>query len=121
MNSKVIIGIVVAVIVVAGLFFFMQKQKPMSRESSQQSQTEVEANTVIIKNFSFSPDVLTVKQGTKVTWINQDLMVHKVNSDTFNSSDLNQGDKFEFVFNKVGSFDYVCSIHPAMTGKIVVE
>lgn len=76
---------------------------------------------ITIQNFAFNPQAVTVKQGTKVTWTNEDTAVHAINSDTFNSQNLNQGDKYEFTFNNKGSFDYICGIHPYMKGKIVVE
>lgn len=122
------IGVVLTVVVIGSLFYFNKKQyqlsqqQPMNQQpTAQQPQTQVKANTITIQNFTFNPSTLTVKQGTKVTWTNQDSATHKIKSDTFNSSDLNQGDKFEFTFNNKGSFDYSCSIHPSMTGKIVVE
>ncbi len=125
MNNKIIIGIVILVIVIGGLYFFSQNQYqsnlPSVQPSTQEQQNNVDANTVTIQNFSFSPSTLTVKTGTKVTWVNQDSVPHKIKSDTFNSSDLSQGDKFEFTFNTKGSFDYICGIHPSMKGKIVVE
>ena len=114
------IVIVLAVIVIGGLFFLTQKQPANQSPTTQQSPTNSE-NTVTIQNFAFNPVTLTVKQGTKVTWTNEDSAPHKIKSDTFNSGDLNQGDTFEFTFNTKGSFDYSCSIHPSMTGKIVVE
>ena len=122
------VGIVLAVIVIGGLFLFTQKRSQPSQQQSvaqpptaQQPQTKVEANTIIIKDFSFNPGTLTIKKGTKVTWTNEDSAPHKIKSDTFNSSNLNQGDKFEFVLSDTGNFDYICSIHPSMKGKIVVE
>lgn len=127
MNNKIIIGVVSAVVIIGGLYYLTQKQyqpsqQPVSQQPTvQQPQIKAEANTITIKNFAFSPDTLTVKQGAKVTWVNQDSAPHKIKSDTFNSSNLNQGDQFEFTFNNKGSFDYSCSIHPSMTGKIVVE
>lgn len=93
----------------------------MQQSTTQQPQTAAEANTVTIQNFAFNPGTLTVKQGTKVTWTNQDSATHKIKSATFNSGDLHQGDTFAFTFNTKGSFDYSCAIHPSMTGKIVVE
>lgn len=121
MNNKIIVGVVLVAIVIGGLFFFMQKQPANQPSTTQQPQTKAEANKITIQNFAFNPETLTVKQETKVTWTNQDAATHKIKSDTFNSPDLNQGDKFEFTFNKKGSFDYSCSIHPSMAGKIVVE
>ena len=139
MNNKIIIGVVLAVVIIGGVFYFTKsqyqqpsQQQPVTQQpttqqpttqqpTTQQTQTTVEANAITIQNFAFNPGTLTVKQGTKVTWTNQDSATHKIKSDTFNSGDLNQGDTFEFTFNNKGSFDYSCSIHPSMTGKIVVE
>jgi plastocyanin len=122
-NNKIIIGIVVVVVVIGSIFYFTQKQYQPSQQqpSAKQSQTLVAANTITIQNFTFNPGTLTVSQGAKVTWINQDPTTHKIKSDTFNSSDLNQGNTFDFTFTTKGTFDYSCAIHPSMTGKIVVE
>lgn len=122
MNNKIVIAVLLAVVVIGGIFYFSKKSYQSSQPpAAQPPENKVEANAVTIENFSFNPGSLTVKQGTKVTWTNKDSAPHKIKSDTFNSSDLNQGDKFEFTFDKKGSFDYICGIHPSMSGKIVVE
>jgi plastocyanin len=123
MNSKIVIGIVLAIVVIGSIFYFTQKQYTPSQQQQavQQPKTQISTNTITIQNFSFNPGTLTVPQGTKVTWTNQDAATHKIKSDTFNSSDLNQGDTFTFAFTTKGTFDYSCAIHPSMTGKIVVE
>lgn len=85
---------------------------------------EQRASVVVkIDNFSFSPQVLTVAPGTKVTWVNNDDIPHTVVSttDVFKSKALDTDDKFSFTFDKAGSYDYFCSIHPKMTGKVVVK
>jgi len=78
---------------------------------------------VKIDNFTFSPQRLTVKAGTTVTWINEDDIPHTVASDTklFKSKALDTDDKFSFTFTTPGTFDYFCSLHPHMTATIVVE
>ncbi|MFA5996034.1 MAG: cupredoxin family copper-binding protein [Patescibacteria group bacterium] len=81
----------------------------------------VATNTISIQNFVFDPAMLTVKQGTTVTWINNDYATHTIKSDAFNSSDLANGQSFSFTFNTAGTFNYSCGIHPTMLGKIVVE
>lgn len=78
-------------------------------------------NSIVIKNFSFNPSTLTVKVGTVVTWTNEDSVTHTVESNTFNSGNLKKGDTFQFTFNTVGTFNYNCGPHPAMTGVIVVQ
>jgi plastocyanin len=79
--------------------------------------------SVTIDNFTFSPGRLTVKAGTTVTWANQDDIPHTVASDTkvFKSKALDTDDKFSFTFATPGVYDYFCSLHPHMTGTIVVE
>jgi plastocyanin len=103
------------------LFTRKPQQSTSQQGSTQIPQTGVETNIISIKNFAFSPSVLTVKQGTKVTWTNQDSAPHQIKSETFNSDSLGQGESFNFTFSNKGSFNYICSIHPSMTGKIVVE
>ena len=78
---------------------------------------------VQIDNFSFSPTALTVKAGTQITWTNGDDIPHTVVSDgqAFKSKVLGSGEKFTFTAAKPGTYLYSCSIHPNMTGKLVVE
>jgi plastocyanin len=78
---------------------------------------------VKIDNFTFSPQRVTVKAGTTVTWTNQDDIPHTVTSSTkaFRSKALDTDDKFSFTFTTAGVYEYFCSLHPHMTGTIVVE
>ena len=78
---------------------------------------------VKIDNFTFNPKQVTVKAGDTVTWVNHDDIPHTVTSKTlvFRSKALDSDDKFSFTFTAPGSFDYFCSLHPMMTGTIVVE
>lgn len=87
-----------------------------------QQESAPAANTITIKGSAFNPSTLTVKVGTNVTWINQDGMPHTVTSDSglFDSGSLSSGNTFVYMFNTPGTYDYHCSIHPPMTGKIVV-
>jgi plastocyanin len=82
------------------------------------------ADTAVkIANFTFGPNALTVKTGTTVTWTNEDDIPHTVTSTTlaFKSAALDTGDKFSFKFTTPGTYKYFCSLHPHMTGTIVVE
>jgi plastocyanin len=78
---------------------------------------------VRIDNFSFTPVVITVKPGTQITWTNGDDIPHTVVSDgkAFKSKVLATGEKFTYSPAKVGTYSYSCSIHPSMTGKVVVQ
>jgi plastocyanin len=80
---------------------------------------------VKIDNFSFGPAELKVSAGTTVTWVNHDDIPHTVVSTddpkTFKSKVLDTDEKFSFTFSKAGSYPYFCSIHPKMTGKVIVQ
>jgi plastocyanin len=78
---------------------------------------------VKIDNFTFNPQQITVKAGTTVVWTNHDDIPHIVVSKTmlFKSNALDTDDKFSFTFATPGSYEYFCSLHPHMTGSIVVE
>jgi plastocyanin len=84
--------------------------------------TSSSGNSVSIMNFSFSPNSLTVKVGTKVTWTNHDSVTHTVtaNQGAFNSPVL-PGSSFSFTFTKAGTYSYHCMIHPSMMATIVVH
>jgi plastocyanin len=85
--------------------------------------TAPSADVIHIGNFTFSQSVLTVHPGTRVTWINDDDIPHTIVAKdmTFKSRVLDTGDRFTFTFAKAGQFDYFCSIHPHMTGKVIVK
>ena len=87
------------------------------------AQQKPETAEVKIDNFSFGPAELTVPVGTTVTWTNRDDIPHTVVSTegVFKSKVLDTDEKFSFTFSKAGSYPYFCSIHPKMTGKVVVQ
>ena len=79
--------------------------------------------TVDIKNYNFNPSPITVKVGTKVTWINGDSVGHTVTSDTdglLSSGTLSNGGKYSFTFTTPGTTNYHCVPHPNMKGTVVV-
>lgn len=77
---------------------------------------------VKIDNFSFGPAAITVSVGTTVTWTNRDDIPHTVVSTekVFKSRVLDTDEKFSYTFTKTGEYPYFCSIHPKMTGKVIV-
>ncbi len=82
------------------------------------------AMQVKIDNFTFAPDALTVPAGTTVQWVNRDDIPHTVVSDdksTFKSKAMDTDDNYSYTFSKPGTHTYFCSIHPKMTGKVVVQ
>jgi plastocyanin len=90
--------------------------------SARAAETEVKIE-VKIDNFAFAPQRIVVQAGTTVTWTNADDAPHTVVSTTklFKSSALDTADKFSFTFATPGTYEYFCSLHPHMTGTVVVE
>jgi plastocyanin len=88
--------------------------KPMNQASGAE---------VKIDNFTFSTPTITVAAGTQVTWTNRDDMPHTIASDDklFKSKALDTDEKFSFTFSTPGTYHYFCSIHPKMTGEVVVK
>ncbi len=80
-------------------------------------------NVVTIDNFTFTPPELTVAVGTTVKWVNHDDIPHLVvNKDkVFRSKALDTDDSYSFTFTSAGTFDYFCSLHPHMVGKVIVK
>jgi plastocyanin len=79
--------------------------------------------TVTVDNFSFTPKEITVAAGTTITWVNHDDVPHTIVSTDkkFRSKALDTDDQFSFTFTDSGTYAYFCSVHPMMTGKIIVK
>ena len=112
---------VLAAALVLGMGVFGTGQKS-SVASAQEKTSTME---VKIDNFSFGPVTLTVPVGTTVTWTNRDDIPHTIVSTddpkAFKSKVLDTDEKFSFTFSKAGTYPYFCSIHPKMTGKVIVQ
>ena len=78
---------------------------------------------VVIGNFTFTPNELTIAPGTTVKWVNHDDIPHLVAEKAlaFKSKALDTDDSFSFTFTKPGDVEYFCVLHPHMTGKITVK
>jgi plastocyanin len=76
-----------------------------------------------MQNFAFSPDTLTIKAGTTVTWTNQDDVNHTVTSYTglFDSGELGKGGTFSYTFTQPGTYKYHCIPHVNMVATIIVN
>ncbi len=82
------------------------------------------ANAAVkIDNFVFGPQTITVPVGTTVTWTNSDDIPHTAVSTegVFKSKVMDTDEKFSYTFTKAGTYPYYCSVHPKMTGKVVVQ
>jgi len=118
-RSVFIAGLAAALVLGMGVFGTGRKG---SVARAQQTASTME---VKIDNFSFGPVTVTVPVGTTVTWTNRDDIPHTIVSTddpkAFKSKVLDTDEKFSFTFSKAGTYPYFCSIHPKMTGKVIVQ
>ncbi len=119
MRRGVSVAILAAVLAI-GFVATVEGRRGFSLNAQEKAAMEVK-----IDNFSFAPPTLTVPTGTMVTWTNRDDIPHTVvstdDAKTFKSKVLDTDEKFSFTFSKPGAFPYFCSIHPKMTGKVIVQ
>jgi plastocyanin len=82
-----------------------------------------ESVTVRITGMRFDPEYITVKPGTTVTWVHASQMPHTIsgNDDGLRSGTLYNGQQHSHTFTATGSYNYYCSLHPSMTGSVIVE
>jgi plastocyanin len=96
-----------------------------SQEEGDNAATDAGPKRISINNFKYEPATLTVPVGTKVVWTNRDDMPHTVTSTgepkTLDSTALDTDEEFSFVFDNAGTFDYFCTVHPKMTGQVIVK
>ena len=101
---------------IASLLVAGTPERPAAAEPGDQA-------AVRIDNFNFTPPTLVVAPGTTVTWTNADDSPHTVREKDgkFKSAALDTDDTFSQTFAALGEYEYFCSIHPRMVGKIVVQ
>ncbi len=80
-------------------------------------------NEVWLQGSAFNPSTITVAANTTIKWINKDSYTHTVTSDVvmFDSGNLGANGIFSYTFTAKGTFNYHCSIHSMMTGKVIVN
>lgn len=94
-----------------------ESQAPPSAEPSEGS----EAAEVSIVDFEFSPATIEVAAGEEITWTNEGQAPHTATfTDGPDSGSLATGDDFTHAFEEPGTYDYICSFHPQMTGTVEV-
>jgi len=87
------------------------------------AQKSAQTDTVVIHNFAFQPSDLTVNAGDTIVWKNEDIVSHTVTAadGSFDSDEIKPGKSWKFVAKKTGTFEYACSPHPNMHGKLTVK
>jgi len=107
-----------AAVVIAIVLLLAGSPSVAANDQSSAANAEVK-----IDNFSFGPQTVTVPVGATVTWTNRDDIPHTVVSTdgVFKSKVRDTDEKFSYTFTKAGTFPYFCSVHPKMTGQVVVQ
>ena len=121
MTKRIVSGVSLAVMILMAIAFLTAASQNVRANVGQPSTDGTAA--VKIDNFAFGPDTLTVAVGTTVTWTNRDDIPHTVVSTdgVFKSKVRDTDETFSYKFEKAGTYSYYCSVHPKMTGKVVVQ
>jgi len=108
----------VAMVIIAIALLLAGSQNAIANDQPSAANAEVK-----IDNFSFGPQTVTVPVGATVTWTNRDDTPHTVVSTEgmFKSKVRDTDEKFSYTFTKAGKYPYYCSVHPKMTGQIIVQ
>ena len=139
-RNLVVLVVIAFVVIVGGVLALSMRKAPQTNSNNTASQTSMSheqmssgssgssptaTDTVTIENYAFSPESITVKVGTKVTWTNKDSVGHTVtadkpSADAPNSDVFMQGKSYSFTFTKAGTYNYHCTPHPYMKATVTV-
>lgn len=105
-----------------------EEDSMMQLDTGIESETEVmvieapapKTVSVSIRNLSFVPATITINPGDTVTWTNDDSVPHTATGSGFDTGMLSKGQSGSHTFSSAGTFDYICTTHPAMKGQVVV-
>ena len=111
-------------VLLCGIAFLNLSLFAIAGEMKNDDNASSKQNRIEIKDFAFNPQSITVKSGEKVTWINRDEEPHtivSVGKQFKKSTALDTDQEFTITAGAPGTYEYFCSVHPKMTGTIVVE
>jgi plastocyanin len=131
--------LIIALILIGGIFFYAQDDEEI--DSNHVLELSIQNNDVDVimptkssrpgcdeTNLCYIPSEITIKTGESVTWQNQDAAFHSITSgfydkpnDLFDSGHLDPNQMFSVKFEEEGMYDYFCTLHPWMAGKVIVE
>ncbi|PYK77215.1 MAG: hypothetical protein DME38_14285 [Verrucomicrobia bacterium] len=107
-----------------GISFLNLSLFALAGEMKDANDTTTKQDRIEIKDFAFNPQTITVKSGAKVTWINRDEEPHtivSVEKQFKKSTALDTDQEFTITAGTPGTYNYFCSVHPKMTGIIIIE
>jgi plastocyanin len=123
MWKVIFIGVAIGAVVTTALGAGLIRATSDPRPAEAQAERGVgQVDTVVISNDRFQPATIRVEPGTTVTWVNQDDEPHNVVAEdgSWESPVLQKGEEFSHAFSEGGSARYICSLHPWMTGVVLV-
>jgi plastocyanin len=122
-RKSVRIASLAAPVLIGMLLLFAGSSSVTANDQPASDQPSTAGAAVKIDNFVFGPQTITVAVGTTVTWTNSDDIPHTaVSTDgVFKSKVMDTDEKFSYTFTKPGTYSYYCTIHPKMTGKVLVQ
>ena len=105
------------------LLFVLAAPAAVSPPQAAVAAASAKVQKVAIDNFAFAPQVIVVAPGTTVTWTNADDDPHTVvaTDKSFHSTAMDTDESYSFTFTHPGEYAYFCSLHPHMTGKVIVK
>ena len=136
MNKKILIIPIAVFIIAVGALFSQDTEQVESELITNEKTLQVD---IVMPNKSsrpgceetnscYIPPEFSIKSGDSVTWQNQDVAFHSVTSgsydeptELFDSGHLDPDELFTLTFDENGIYDYFCTLHPWMKGKIIVE
>ncbi len=121
MKKMWIIGFLVFVVLVSGCTSGPAEPQQKATPPKQTTPQPPATAEVRIESFMFYPPEVIIARGGTVTWSQKDSDPHTVTGGDFNSPKLSQGQTFSHTFNEAGTYDYWCTIHASMRGKIIVK
>lgn len=132
--NKTAAMVVLAAILISGFVTLSALRNPAYAQTGKEMKVEIVSGATNKGDHAYAPNPVKVQPGTKVTWTNVDSALHTVTSGTASSPTSDFGSKadgtpiliapkktFSFTFDKAGTYDYYCTLHPAMVGKVVVD
>ena len=137
MRKKIVIpGLIILIILI--IYGAIQNESNESIDANQENDSEIQAQVIMPTKSSrpnceqtngcYIPSRIEISAGESVTWLNEDVAFHSVTGGTyenpngmFDSGHIDPNDTFTIVFDESGTFDYFCTLHPWMSGQVLVK
>lgn len=131
MKTGILITVILMIIVIgAGIYLVLNMNNQANTNNNEGGTSNpgnigaAETKNAEIKNFAFSPSTITINKGDMIRWTNIDSVSHTITSDSGSELDSNiilRGQSYSHTFNKVGTYNYHCTLHQNMKGTIIVQ